>query len=133
MKAEMLHISFFSDTKRFLALLTVCLWFSGLSANGAESSVDPTSNDPNSLTAASIVATASQFAAVSMVASTSSVKPGERVTYTITFTNRTQKPLSGWRVTATVSDHTTVPIGDRSYNVACSSGQGICRSGENFL
>src|SRR5574337_1895983 len=58
------------------------------------------------------------------------VKPGEKVLYTVTFTNRTANLVNGWFVTATVPNHTTVAAGERSSgycvgNATCNAGATI--------
>ena len=55
-----------------------------------------------------------QVTAISISATPDPVKPGERVFYTVTITNRTANTVNGWLVSATVPDHTTVIWSDRS-------------------
>src|SRR5947209_16207350 len=67
---------------------------------------------------------------VSISATPDPVRPGEKVLYTVTFTNRTANLVNGWFVTATVPDHATVANSDRGSG-SCSSQQ-TCVAGSTI-
>ena len=86
-------------------------------------------------TAATAVA-AGPVRPLSLVATPDPVKPGERVFYTLTVTNRTANTIyiACGDITAIVPDHTTVASGERSSGVCNSSSSGTCaRGGHDFL
>lgn len=120
-----------SDVDRLLAWLLryLCLVMFVVGSNGK--SIAAPGDTPTAPANAATAASDSSLAAISMTANPDPVKPGERVLYALTVTNRSANTVNRVDVTASVPDHTTVARGDSAFGT-CNS-QAVCNPGATLF